>query len=158
MNRKRVISDPVVRFWEKVNKTEGCWLWTASKNAGGYGQFWGFEGRFLAHRYSWLLHFGDIPPDLCVLHRCDVRVCVRSDHLFLGTAADNVADMISKNRHVTPLGETHGRAVLTELRVAEIRALYGTGLYSQKYLGVKFGVSAVQICRIVNNKRWEKNG
>jgi hypothetical protein len=52
----------------------------------------------LAHRMSWEMHFGPIPEGMLVLHHCDVRRCVRPDHLFLGTARDNTRDMIAKGR------------------------------------------------------------
>ena len=85
------------RFWAKVEKTDGCWLWTASTINSGYGAV-GFMGhRTTAHRMSWFLAHGSWP-DLCVLHRCDVKLCVRPDHLFLGTQADNVRDMDEKGR------------------------------------------------------------
>ena len=87
------------RFWAKVDKTETCWLWTASKNWLGYGRF-KFQGKTGgAHRYSYLLINGSIPDGLCVCHKCDVRACVNPEHLWLGTISDNAKDMVSKNRH-----------------------------------------------------------
>ena len=95
----RTITDPAIRFWRHVDKSGNCWIWTASRYPNGYGVF-GISRKSLmsAHRYSWTLANGEIPPGICVLHRCDVRTCVRPDHLFLGTQQDNLADMTEKGR------------------------------------------------------------
>jgi hypothetical protein len=94
------LSEPLeTRFWAKVEKTDGCWLWVASTNKRGYGQISRpAEGPALAHRVSWELHFGPIPADLFVCHHCDTPPCVRPAHLFLGTNEDNVRDMLAKGR------------------------------------------------------------
>lgn len=91
-------------FWKHVEKTEGCWPWTAHRDRRGYGRMTAkgypqLPGRriWLATHVSWLIHHGALPSGL-VLHRCDNPSCVRPDHLFLGTHADNVADMIAKGR------------------------------------------------------------
>lgn len=92
------------RFWEKVEKLEGdnaCWVWTSNINRTGYGQIGqgGQGGKTLsAHRLSYEWHFGKIPEGLSVLHRCDNRRCVNPEHLFIGTAIDNVRDCIAKGR------------------------------------------------------------
>ena len=91
------------RFWAKVEKTDACWEWQSRiAPATGYGNFaiWkqGRRTTWLAHRLAWFLTNGAIPKGLCVLHKCDNRRCVRPDHLFLGTAADNVHDCIAKGR------------------------------------------------------------
>lgn len=84
------------RFFEKVNKTETCWLWTASTRDGGYGGFW-FEGRLvLAHRFSFELVNG--PTTELLMHTCDVRLCVNPAHLKTGTLSENTQDMIRKGR------------------------------------------------------------
>lgn len=100
------------RFWEKVDKTGDCWLWTSPPRSGGYGGIGEpITGRMLAaHRVSWELHYGPIPDGLCVLHQCDVRLCVRPDHLFLGTKQDNTQDMIAKSREHFPFRDRPGFA------------------------------------------------
>ena len=90
------------RFWRKIQKTTGCWLWTAAKNKKGYGIFGLGKQTDKAHRIAWRLIVGPIPAGLFVLHKCDVPNCVNPAHLFLGTNLDNVKDMIAKGRNSPP--------------------------------------------------------
>ena len=60
------------RFWEKVDKTEGCWVWTACRKQGGYGKIWDGENVSLAHRVSFAWANGSIPEGMLVCHKCDV--------------------------------------------------------------------------------------
>jgi hypothetical protein len=92
------------RFFAKVNKTKSCWPWTASvRNVDGYGCFVvttnGNRKNWLAHRFSWVINFGQITNGLHVLHKCDNPSCVNPEHLFLGTHARNMLDMKLKGRH-----------------------------------------------------------
>ena len=85
------------RFWSKVNKTEGCWEWTAYRNDLGYG-FISLNGKAeRSHRVSIFLSSGKWP-EKHVLHKCDNPPCVRPDHLYEGTDADNMADMKARGR------------------------------------------------------------
>lgn len=78
------------RFWTKVRKTSGCWLWTAGKRGGGYGSFY-LDGRNrAAHRVSYEWANGPIPADLVVDHVCRTPACVRPDHLRAVTQRDNL--------------------------------------------------------------------
>lgn len=87
------------RFWANVEKSDGCWKWVGPMRSTGYGRIWVNKKRGVqsAHRVSWELHHQD-PGEMSVLHHCDNPVCVRPDHLFLGTQADNMRDMTAKGR------------------------------------------------------------
>ena len=93
--------DPATRFWEKVEKIAGvdCWLWTASTLPNGYGKF-GINSRLSmgSHRFAYELTNGPIPGGLCVCHHCDVKLCVRPSHLYLGTMKDNMRDASKRHR------------------------------------------------------------
>jgi hypothetical protein len=87
------------RFWPKVEKTAGCWIWRGSRDRNGYGRISERNKPQLAHRVSWRIHHA-AEPTACVLHRCDNPPCVNPAHLFLGSRADNSKDMIAKGRFV----------------------------------------------------------
>lgn len=93
-NKARAKSIPE-RFWPKVERAaHGCWPWIGAVRRDGYGSF--KDGA--AHRISWLLAHGSVPSNFMVLHHCDNKICVNPEHLFLGTALDNAADMTAKGR------------------------------------------------------------
>lgn len=142
------------RFASKVAPANagGCTLWKACLGADGYGQI-SVDNRVVkAHRYSWELANGTIPPGMCVCHHCDVRACVNPDHLFIGTKADNNADMAAKNRARGggPKGSRHGMAKLTEASALEIFGATGT----QQAIGERYGVSHTTVGRIKNGRKW----
>jgi hypothetical protein len=152
----------VARFWAKVSKGDGCWLWTASKRSKGYGAFGytdnGETVQTAAHRFSWRLHVGPIPDGMFVCHKCDTPACVNPDHLFLGTNADNVADMMRKGRHVCGgtyakgdyiRGSKHWNTRLSAEDVQAVRASRAEGLsYSQ--ICERHGVSSGHAWRLCN--------
>lgn len=83
----------------RIRYSDDCWEWTGNLNGNGYGQV-RYGGRMRpTHRLAWELAHGPIPPGLWVLHTCDNRVCMRPEHLWLGTGADNMADMVRKGRN-----------------------------------------------------------
>ena len=144
------------RFWEKVDKSGECWLWTAHRNADGYGMV-GLERRGIdrSHRVAWRLANGSIPAGMSVLHRCDNPGCVRPDHLFLGTQRDNIADMDAKGRsRKNPRrGSAHHWAKLREQDIPIIRALAADGMNNTQ-IGRRFGVHRLTIHLILNGKNW----
>ena len=152
-----------LRFWDKVRKTEGCWLWTGWRNQQGYGQI-GSGGRdslgLGVHRVSWEIHYGPIPDGLFVLHHCDNPPCVRPDHLFLGTHSDNMQDMVKKGHHHSQRypelqgREFHGRAKLTEAQVQAIRDRYAMSGIRQRDLAEEYGMSPSQMSRIITHTSW----
>ena len=142
------------RFWEKVSKSAGCWEWTANK-INGYGRIGLTSSRkaIFAHRLRYEIHYGPVPDGMFVLHKCDNPGCVRPDHLFLGTKADNNRDRAQKGRSRPVKGESHGRSKITSQDVRRMRQLYKSGR-TPASLGREFGISAAQASGIVRGKFW----
>jgi hypothetical protein len=137
-------------FWAKVDKTDNCWLWTGNKSRV-YGAF-GINGKMIkAHRISWEMSNGPIPEGLCVLHKCDVPLCVNPGHLFLGTFGDNNRDREEKGRGVRMTGEMHGNSKLTWEKVREIREISNM---SQLAIAAKYGVTPQCIANVLFNRTW----
>ena len=89
--------DPEIRFWQKVEKSNDCWIWFGSTAGGGYGQFSILGKKILAHRYRFMKDNGYLPE--VVMHTCDNPPCVNPEHLVPGTYQDNAKDMVEKHRH-----------------------------------------------------------
>lgn len=147
------------RFWRNVNKTPACWLWTAGQDGRGYGSLRVNGVMVKTHRLSWVIHNGDIPPSMNVLHRCDTPRCVRPDHLFLGTQSDNNADRQAKGRSRggknggTAKGSRVGGARLTEADVPFIRRLHYYGLADSE-IARAYGVARATINSVVRRRSW----
>lgn len=130
----------------------GCWLWECGCISSGYGGFY-YRGKHIpAHRASWLIYNGEIPDGLCVLHKCDIKICVNPYHLFLGTLEDNNHDCMAKNRHVRydRHGERNPTAKLTKKDVQSIRA----DMRTQKDIAKEYGVCQTQISKIKLGLAW----
>jgi hypothetical protein len=144
------------RFWAKVEKTGGCWLWTAALSDRGYGRF-ALDGKNRhAHRIAYELTFGTILDGLFVCHSCDNRRCVNPAHLWLGTLAENNADRDAKGRHgdTAARGERSGHSKLTEQDVLTIRQLAAEGV-RHRAIARRYGVNPSQISLIVRRINWK---
>lgn len=133
-------SDVYERFLRKTVKMEnGCVEWTSTLHRDGYGKFYYEGSQAQAHRVAYRLFVAD-PKDSWVLHKCDNRKCVNTDHLFLGDSIDNIRDMDKKGRRGT-------KSRLTYAQVVEIKKLLSQR-HSQESVGKKFGVHQGTISRI----------
>lgn len=138
-----------IRFWEKVNPEGECWIWTGYLMRKNYGQFRGADGRtILAHRMSWLLAYGRLPEDQCVLHICDEPRCVRPDHLFLGSREDNNRDMARKNRH----WRGKPAAKITQRQADEIRSRSANE--TRMALANEYGISRQAVNAVLTTNDW----
>lgn len=135
--------DGDARFWKRVTKTGGCWLHSGSIGSHGYPQATLPNKRmsYPAHRVSWLLQVGEIPPGQFVLHGCDNKRCVRvgGGHLYLGDHKQNMADMARVG---------HPRRKLTASQVRMIR----TSALPQRTLAQQLGVNQATIANVRNRK------
>jgi len=148
----------IVRFmsYVQVDNDSGAWLWLGGKTASGYGAFWLSGSTVSAHRVSWTIKHGDIPPGLFVCHKHEHlgRHNVNPDHLFLGTPLDNTRDMERKGRSVHPKGEKNGRALLDSEMVLRIRSEYSKGGITHRQLSEKLGVPLRSISQITEHRNW----
>lgn len=175
----RKSSPPSERFWAKVNKNGPvqphcpelgpCWEWTAHRDNNGYGIISSQGGAklLLAHRVGYEIQCGSIPAGMDVLHRCDNPPCIRGEHLFRGTQADNNRDMFAKGRgakgptHHSKLrpetvrrGERATFAKLTEQQVREIRTRYAA-TRALTALAIEYGIAKRNILKVVNRQTWK---
>lgn len=153
--------------------TSPCLIWGGTRN-NGYGSLYIGERRLMAHRHAWEQVYGPIPSGLFVCHHCDVPPCCNPDHLFLGTAAENVADREAKGRthrgpntrktyhspfdpkpSWMPYGEQHGSAKLSDKTVFEIRCEYLAQATPAEILAERYGVHKSAIYHVIHGRTWK---
>lgn len=144
------------RLWSKVEKAapDQCWEWKGYRNPLGYGQVGRgrrSDGLCLTHVAAWETAHGPVPSGLFVCHACDNPPCCNPSHLFLGTIADNSADMVRKARH--RFGSRHPNAKLDDQKVLAIRTRFDAGERPQA-LADEYGVSRATVRLIGNRQRW----
>ena len=166
--------DNEARFWSKVEKTDGCWLWRAGLDEDGYGKFAitlprgsrPKQRHVRAHHYAYELAHAPLPASTLLMHTCDTPACVRPEHLRIGTQRENIADRDAKGRAPRGLrngaytrpervrrGARHGNAKLTDADVIEMRRLARDGERSGA-LAARFGVDRSRVQAIVSGRAW----
>lgn len=130
-----------LKAWGKP-QANGCILWQGAIGNHGYGNFSHDKTVHLTHRAAYEVFIGPIPDGMMVCHRCDVKLCVNPDHLFLGTGADNMADCARKRRNARKLADEE---------VRQIRSIVGT---SHAQIARCYGVTDVMIRHIRMGTWW----
>lgn len=152
------IVSPLKRFWSKVQKMpSGCWEWQAAKTPNGYGLFLVDRKLTYTHRFSYLLHNGELPDNLHVCHKCDNPSCCNPEHLFLGDDSVNNADMHAKGRGFLPptqKGVSNNNAKLNPESVREIRKMRADG-HTYQSIAERFNVSSAVAYAVSNHKTWK---
>ena len=140
------------RFWRFVNKSEGCWEWTGYTATNGYGTIQRNHAPVLAHRASWEIANGAVPAGMSVLHKCDNRRCVNPSHLWVGTQAQNMADMVAKGRSMR--GAKCGRRKLTSVQADEVKLHVALGTPTPE-IARKYCISRTAVYNIISGKCWK---
>lgn len=140
------------RFWQKVDKGAGCWVWGGARDRDGYGNFNDKGKVYRAHRYAYMVHYGVDPGPWYVCHKCDNPACVNPDHLFLGDQKANRRDAMRKGR--VPRGVQNGRAKLTPEIVLLMRKLHKEGTVTATVLAEQYGVDRTTVQQAINGTNW----
>jgi hypothetical protein len=144
-------------FWSKVRVPEngaGCWEWTSTLNANGYGRFCTQREKIAAHRFAYELVKGQIPEGLHIRHLCHNRLCVNPAHLLVGTPKDNAQDALDAGRFSR--GNVNGNSKLDDETVRYIRQ--NPDNLKGRALAAKFGISPATVSGVQNGRVWRHVG
>lgn len=161
VGKKRKVGPPIsqeyareieYRFWPKVKKgsPDECWPWQSSLTRG-YGMIFAWGRPQFAHRIAYAIVRGSVPAGISVLHKCDNPPCCNPDHLFLGTALENMRDRNAKGRANVATGEGAGGAKLTG---EQAMAIYNARGYF-KDIAREYGVSITTVSKIKMGETWK---
>jgi len=151
--RRPDLAAQVESFWARVDKGRGCWEWTGGRGDRGYGHV-NYDGeRWGTHRLAYYLTHLVEPGALFVRHDCDNPPCCRPDHLLLGTAADNTADMFRRGRQHRRDGIYSSQSKLTAEQVRTIRCEVAAGTVQRRF-AERYGISVMAVSRIVRGQTY----
>lgn len=141
-------SGPQARPFEEhyiPEPNSGCFLWLGNTNKYGYGVICRQRKVYGAHRFAWAMTNGD-PGQQLVLHRCDNPACVNPDHMFLGSPADNMQDMIAKGR------SRHVKSA-AKLTVEQVRAIR-SDTRKKREIAAEYGIAQPTVSAIQHHRTW----
>lgn len=151
-------------FWQLVDKRgpDECWPFLGFLMPNGYGQYWYLGRKQLVHRLAYTFAVGNIPEGLFILHSCDNRRCCNPQHLRPGTAKENTADMLLRERdgmrrRTYFKGSRSTSAKLREIDVLAIRSAFNpkVGLTKEyERLATLYNVSDSLIWNIIKGVSW----
>lgn len=169
--QKEMSDSDLARFWSKVQKSDGCWLWTAAKDKKGYGIFQLQGKAHKAHRIAYEITYNKPLGNLLGCHTCDNPSCVRPDHIVPGTSDYNAKDRNAKGRTRAPYnhhrggyklpsgcnaGERNPRAKMTWGKVRELRSRYASGKVLLQTLAQEYGIAFGTADKIVRHETWKE--
>jgi predicted XRE-type DNA-binding protein len=146
--------DDLRRFEMYLIKGTGCWIFTGGQRGNNnYGGFTLHRKNIAAHRFAYIVYVGQIPPDLLVLHKCNIPLCCNPSHLYLGTAQNNANDRDSQNRLLHNSKEQHPMHKLTQEEVNQIKLLCAAAI-PQRQIAKQFNVTQAAISAINRGRNW----
>lgn len=137
-----------------ANSVLACWEWTGGKTSDGYGAIRFREHGTKVHRALFIYLYGELPPETCVLHRCDNRSCCNPFHLFTGTQSDNINDAVLKGRQPRAAGEKQWQHILTADDVMKMRQIRKESGLKYSAIAEQFGVATITAAQAIIGHSW----